>query len=164
MRNIERQMLLVTRAAAALGVFFLLIVAGLTVVDIIVREVIGRPVHGADDLTRLLTIIIVAACFPAGLLERRQIKVTLLGDMMPPAVTRVLEVVGAFLTGVMFALMAYYVTQYASRVAVSQEYTMVLRWPIAPWWWAASVCFWACVPAQLFVIIAEALGQQPLEE
>ena len=163
MRNIERRMLVVTRAAAALGVLFLLIVAGLTVVDIMVRAASGRPIHGADDLSRMLTIIIVAACFPAGLLERRQIKVTFLGDMVP-AVSRVLEVLGALLTGLMFALMAYYVTQYAIRVGASQEYTMVLRWPIAPWWWAASVCFWACVPAQLFVIVAEALGQPPLEE
>ena len=54
--------------------------------------------------------------------------------------------------------------EYAGRVGASQEYTMVLRWPIAPWWWAASVCFWACVPAQLFVIVAEALGKPPLEK
>ena len=79
MRNIERRMLVVTRAAAALGVLFLLIVAGLTVVDIMVRAASGRPIHGADDLSHMLTIIIVAACFPAGLLERRQIKVTFLG-------------------------------------------------------------------------------------
>ena len=158
MQRIERQMLFVTRAAAILGVFFLLIVAGLSVLDIVVREWTGRPMRGAGDLARLLTIIIIAACFPAGLLERRQIKVTLLGAILPVWANRVIEVFAALLTCLMFAFIAYYVTLYAQRVTASAEFTMVLRWPIAPWWWAASICFWACIPAQLFVVVAEAVG------
>jgi len=159
MDRIERQMLIVTRTAAVLGVLFLLLVAALSVLDILVREIQGRPIRGAGDLSRLLTIIIVAACFPAGLLERRQIKVAMLGALLPAWATRVLEVFGAVLTCVMFAFIAYYVTLYAQRVSASNEYTMILNWPIAPWWWAASLCFWACIPAQLFVILAEAMGR-----
>jgi len=159
--RLEHYLLLITRSAAVLGVFFLLMVALLSVADIVVREVQGRPIRGANDIARLLTIIVIAACFPAGLLERRQIKVALLGSIMPPMVNRALEVMGALLTLVMFAFIAYYVTLYAQRVTASAEYTMVLNIPIAPWWWAASACFWACIPAQLFVIVAEALGQAP---
>lgn len=158
MQRIERQMLFVTRAAAILGVFFLLVVAALSVVDILVREWTGRPVRGAGDLARLLTIIIIAACFPAGLLERRQIKVTLLGSILPPWANRVIETMAALLTCLMFAFIAYFVTLHAQRVSMTAEYTMVLRWPVAPWWWAASLCFWACIPAQLFVVLAEAMG------
>jgi TRAP-type transport system small permease protein len=159
MDRIERQMLLVTRAAAVLGVLFLLLVAALSVLDILVREIQGRPIRGTGDLARLLTIIIVSACFPAGLLERRQIKVALLGSLLPAWANRVLEVFGALLTCLMFAFIAYYVTLHAQRVSASNEYTMILNWPIAPWWWAASLCFWACLPAQIFVILAEALGR-----
>ena len=161
MARVEHYMLLVTRAAAVLGVFFLLMVALLSVADIIVREIQGRPIRGANDIARLLTIIVIAACFPAGLLERRQIKVSLMGSLLPPLANRALEVMGALLTLLMFAFIAYYVTLYAQRVTASAEYTMVLNAPIAPWWWAASACFWACIPAQLFVIVAEALGQPP---
>lgn len=161
MARLEHYMLVVTRTAAVLGVFFLLMVALLSVADIIVREVQGRPIRGANDIARLLTIIVIAACFPAGLLERRQIKVALLGTLLPPIANRVLEVMGALLTLVMFAFIAYYVTLYAQRVTASAQYTMVLNIPIAPWWWAASACFWACIPAQAFVIVAEALGQPP---
>lgn len=161
MQWIERHMLLVTRGAAVLGVLFLLMVAAISVLDIIVREFQGRPIRGANDIARLLTIIVIAACFPAGLLERRQIKVALLGSILPRWANRVLEVFGALLTWVMFVFIAYYVTLHAQRMAASAEYTMVLNLPVAPWWYAASVCFWACVPAQLFVIIAEALGHEP---
>ncbi|MCW1935043.1 TRAP transporter small permease [Pararhodobacter zhoushanensis] len=163
MQRIERHFLFLTRAAAILGVFFLLLVAGLSVVDILVREATGRPIRGAADIASLLTIIIIAACFPAGLLERRQIKVTFLGAMMPPMVNRALEVFGALMTALMFLAIAYYVTLHAQRVSASAEYSMVLNMPIAPWWWVATACFWLCVPAQFFVTVAEILGH-PAQE
>lgn len=159
MDRIERYLTLYTRFAAVLGVFFLLMVAGLSVLDIVVREATGRPVRGSNDIAGLLTIVIVAACFPAGLLERRQIKVTLLGTLLGPAASRVLDTIGALLTALMFVLIAYYVTLYAQRVTGTAQYTMVLNIPIGPWWWAAAICFWACLPAQAFAVIAEATGR-----
>jgi TRAP-type C4-dicarboxylate transport system permease small subunit len=149
----------VSRGAAILGVLFLLMVAAMSVADIVVREVTGRPIRGAHDLAGLLTIVIIASSFPAGLMERRQIKVTILGSFLPDPVHRAMEVFGAVLTGVMFLFIAYYVTLHAMRVTDSAQFTMVLNIPLGPWWWVASVCFWACVPAQLFVIIAEILGR-----
>ena len=158
MRKLERAFMLMSRTAATLGVLFLLLVAAMSVADIIVREFTGRPIRGAHDLAGLLTIIIIASSFPAGLLERRQIKVTILGSFLPDGVNRAMEVLGAVLTGAMFLFIAYFVTLHAMRVTGSNQSTMVLNMPIAPWWWIASMCFWACIPAQLFVIIAEILG------
>lgn len=158
MKKLERAFLLMSRTAATLGVLFLLLVAAMSVTDIVVREITGRPIRGAYDLASLLTIIIIASSFPAGLLERRQIKVTVLGSFMSESVNRALDVFGALLTGVMFLFIAYFVTLHAMRVTDSNQMTMVLNMPIGPWWWIASICFWACIPAQLFVIIAEILG------
>ncbi|CUH63086.1 TRAP-type C4-dicarboxylate transport system, small permease component [Thalassovita gelatinovora] len=159
MQRLERQFLLISRGAAMIGVLFLLMISGLSVVDIITREISGQPIRGAGDIAHLLTILIIAACFPAGLLERRQIKVTFLGAILPRAANRALEVFGALMTGLMFLAIAYYVTLHAQRVSASHEYTMVLNLPIAPWWWVATACFWVCVPAQLFVTVAEILGR-----
>jgi TRAP-type C4-dicarboxylate transport system permease small subunit len=159
MQRLERWFLFISRGAAIVGVLFLLMVAGLSVIDIVTREATGRPIHGAGDLAALLTIIIIASCFPAGLLERRQIKVTFLGAALPRMANRALEVFGALMTGLMFLAIAYYVMLHAQRVTASNEYTMVLNWPIAPWWWLASACFWICVPAQIFVTVAEILGR-----
>lgn len=159
MDRIERIMLFISRGAAVLGVLLLLMVAALSVTDIVIRELTGRPIRGAYDIAGLLTILIIAACFPAGLLERRQIKVTILGSFTPAWFTRIMEVVGALLTLVMFAFIAYYVMLHAERVSARAQFTMVLSIPIGPWWWAATICFWACIPAQLFVVVAEALGR-----
>ncbi|MCL4675298.1 MAG: TRAP transporter small permease [Pararhodobacter sp.] len=159
MQRLERQFLFISRGAAIIGVLFLLMIAGLSVVDILTREITGQPIRGANDFAGLLIIIVIAACFPAGLLERRQIKVTFLGSALPRSMNRALEVFGALLTGLMFLAMAYYVTLHAQRLSASQEFTMVLNWPVAPWWWVASACFWICVPAQLFVTVAEILDR-----
>ncbi|MCY0152475.1 TRAP transporter small permease subunit [Hoeflea alexandrii] len=158
MKKLERTFMLMSRAAATLGVLFLLLVAAMSVADIVIREITGRPIRGAHDLASLLTIIIIASSFPAGLLERRQIKVTVLGSFLPESINRAMEVLGAVLTGAMFLFIAYFVTLHAMRVSDSHQATMVLNMPIGPWWWTASICFWACIPAQLFVIIAEILG------
>ncbi|WP_168192280.1 TRAP transporter small permease [Pararhodobacter marinus] len=157
MQRLERPFLIISRAAAILGVLFLLFVAALSVADILTREATGRPIRGAYDLSELLTIIVIAACFPAGLLERRQIKVAFLGAMLPRWGNRALEIFGALCTALMFAAIAYYVTLHAQRVTASNEYTMVLHWPVAPWWWVAAACFWVCIPAQTFVVVAEIL-------
>lgn len=156
---LERRLMVVTRSAAVIGVLMLLLVAGLSVLDIVTREATGQPIRGAGDIAAMLTIVIIASCFPAGLLERRQIKVTFLGTILPAWANRTLEVFGALLTGLMFLAIAWFLTKHAGRVTARGEYTMVLNMPIAPWWWAATACFWVCVPAQLFVTVAEILGR-----
>lgn len=158
LRTFERYFLAISRVAATLGVLFLLLVATLSVADILVREISGRPIRGVHDIAEMLTIIIIASSFPAGLMERRQIKVTILGAFLPAAGNRVLEVFGAFMTALMFLAIAYYITLHAQRVTDREEFTMVLNLPIAPWWWIATACFWICVPAQFFVTISEIFG------
>jgi TRAP-type C4-dicarboxylate transport system permease small subunit len=130
MTKLERTFMLMSRAAATLGVLFLLLVAAMSVADIVTREITGRPIRGAHDLASLLTIIIIASSFPAGLLERRQIKVTVLGSFLPESINRAMEVLGAVLTGAMFLFIAYFVTLHAIRVSDSHQATMVLNMPI----------------------------------
>lgn len=159
MDRIENALLIASRVAAGLGVACLLVVACLSVLDIVMRELLGDPLAWAGDVSKLAIILIISACFPAGLLERRQIQVKLLGTLLGPVGNRVLDTIGAIATLGMFVGIAWYVTDYAGSAVVSAEYTMVLNVPLAPWWWAAAACFWACVPAQIFVIGAEIAGR-----
>ncbi len=163
MKKLEHALLVSSRVAAVVGAFFLLLVAAMSVADILFREFTGKPIRGAYDLAALLTIVIIASSFPAGLLERRQIKVTILGGLLPKSVNKAMEVLGAILTCVMFVFIAYFVTKYARDVSESGQYTMVLGLPLGPWWWVASLFFWACIPAQLFVIYSE-IFSRPVTE
>lgn len=159
MDAIERRLLAISRVAAGCGVACLLLVAGVSVVDIVMREALGRPLSGGDDIAGIAIILIISTCFPAGLLERRQIQVRLLGGFIGRWGARTLDTIAAVATLAMFLGIAVYVTDYAGSRALSAQQTMVLGIPVAPWWWASAVCFWLCLPAQAFVVIAEAIGK-----
>ncbi|MGR3425581.1 MAG: TRAP transporter small permease subunit [Pseudooceanicola nanhaiensis] len=164
MHQIETTMTRGLRLTAFLGALFLLLVAGLSVADILVRQMTGRPIHGAHDTAALLTIVIVAACFPAGLMERRQIKVTIIEVFVSPLANRIMRIIGELATGFMFLCIAWFLTQHAIKISARSEVSMILKWPVGPWWWAAAMLFWACIPAQLYVIIAEILGRAAAAE
>lgn len=164
MHQIETIMTRGLRLTAVLGAFLLLLVAGLSVADIVVREMTGRPITGAHDTAGLLTIVIVAACFPAGLMERRQIKVSIIEPFVSPRANVIMRIIGELATGFMFLCIAWFLTLHAIKITARAEVSMILHWPVGPWWWAAAVLFWACIPAQLYVIISEILGPRPAAE
>ncbi len=66
MIRFERLLLVLTRMAAALGVACLLVIAAMSVLDIVLRQFFGTPIPGAHDVAKLVNILIIAACFPAG--------------------------------------------------------------------------------------------------
>lgn len=164
MEQAEKMLMCCLRWTALLGALFLLLVAGLSVADILVRQFYGRPIHGAHDIAALLTILIVSACFPAGLMERRQIKVSLIETFVSPRANRVMRILGELATGFMFLCIAWFLTLYAMKISARAEVSMILHWPVGPWWWAAAILFWACIPAQIFVIIAEITGRSATVE
>lgn len=159
MQRIEDFMTHALRVIAVIGALCLLAVACLSVIDISVREASGRPLHWAHDISTLLIIVIVAACFPAGLMERRQIKVTIIEGFVGPRANRIMRLVAELLTVFMFVCMAWYLTQYAIKVDARDEVSMVMGLPVAPFWWVATGLFWVCIPAQLLIIVMEFLGR-----
>jgi hypothetical protein len=42
---------------------------------------------------------------------------------------------------------------YTGQLAVEKETTLVLGWPVAPWWRGLSVIMAFCVPVQLLVLL-----------
>ena len=164
MRRFERLLLVLTRMAAALGVACLLVIAAMSVLDIVLRQFFAAPIAGAHDVAKLVNILIIAACFPAGLLERKQIQVTLLGSWLGAAASKVLNTLGAMATLAMFSLIAWQMTRYALEMQSYGEKSMVLGWPLAPWWWAAAALFWICVPAQLLALLGQMADRPPPDD
>lgn len=149
---------------AIFGACCLLLLATLSVVDIFMRELTGRPLRGAHDFSKSLILIVVASCFPAGLLERRQIKVTIIEAYANPAANRAMRLMAELLTGFMFVCIAWFLTQHAAKIGARSEVTMVLHMPLAPFWWIAAGLFWVCVPTQFLVIMQELAGIRPSDE
>lgn len=140
-----------TRRVAFIGLMGLLIVSVVTMVDVLLRWLFSAPIEGYEDITRLLFAIIVASCFPAGLLQGRNITIRFLGKGLGPRATQYLEALGAIATFFFFAVVTWQVTAFALDETVNNRFTQTLEISTGPWWWFVSFLLLMCIPVQ-FVI------------
>ncbi len=155
LEEIERRLSHVSRITGGVGVCGLLVVAVLTVADILARWLANAPLAGVDDISKLTIIVVIAACFSAGLFERRQIQIQFLGSALGARASAIFDAFGAIATTVMFALMTWQVAIYAADVTSTGETTFLLRIPVGPVWWIATILLAACIPMQAIVSLSE---------
>ncbi|MGX1096273.1 TRAP transporter small permease [Amorphus sp. MBR-141] len=153
--EIESRLSRVSRASGIVGIGGLLLVAVLTVADILARWLLGAPLAGIDDVTKLAIIVVISACFSAGLFERRQIQIRFLGALLGRHASAVLDAFAALATTLMFVLITWQMGVYAGEVTQSGETTFLLRIPVGPIWWAATIFFGLCVPLQAVVALSD---------
>jgi TRAP-type C4-dicarboxylate transport system permease small subunit len=67
-------------------------------VDVLLRWLFSAPIEGYEDIIRLLSAIIVASCFPTGLLRGRNITIRFLGKAFGRRATQYLEALGVLAT------------------------------------------------------------------
>ena len=72
-----------TRLIALAGLAALLIIAIATLADVGARWLADAPIAGVYDLSTLFIAVAMAACFPAAIASRQNIKVTFLADRLP---------------------------------------------------------------------------------
>ncbi len=142
-----------TRRVAFVGLIGLLVVAIATMIDVLLRFLFNSPIEGYEDVTQLSFGIIVAACFPAGLLQGRNITIRFLGKALGPRAELWLEALGAAVTFVFFMLVAWQIAVFAADEMANDRYTQTLELRTAPWWWLISVIIFMCLPVQFVVTL-----------
>jgi TRAP-type C4-dicarboxylate transport system permease small subunit len=155
-----------TRWVAFIGLIGLLIVSVVTMVDVLLRWLFSAPIEGYEDITRLLFAIIVASCFPAGLLQGRNITIRFLGKALGRRATQYLEALGAIATLFFFTVVTWRVAAFALDETVNNRFTQTLEITTGPSWWFVSGLLLMCVPVQ-FVIAwvksSAAITGKPIE-
>lgn len=147
-----------SRLMALVGFLGLVGLALMTAVDILLRWLANAPIHGVNDVSAVVMVVVIAACLPANLAERQNITITFLGDAAGPRVKAALAAFGSLATLLFVALMAWRFVVYAHEVATSRQTTWVLALPIAPWWWAAAAFIVLSVPVQCVVVVADLMA------
>ncbi len=127
-----------TRRIAFVAVLSMLIVAGVTIADVILRAVADSPVVGMNELTEVFFAVAIAACFPAGLTQRVHITVDLLADRYGERVTAWLKVLGAVMLFWMFALLAERMGDIAAELTKTADSTTILEIPTWPFLWLVA--------------------------
>ena len=141
-----------TRRIAFLGLIGLMIVTLFILADIVLRGVFDRPIEGLEDVTRFTFAIVVAACYPAGLVQGHNIAIRFLGKALGPRASNWLDAFGAACTFVFFGLIAWSFVLVTIDDAVNHRFTQTLHLPRAPFWVVISVLVCLTVPLQLAIV------------
>ena len=140
-----------SRWISLIGFAGLLVFAGATVLDVLMRWLFDSPITGVRDASSAFTSVIIASCFAICIVDRSNITIRFLGNALGRTWSEIFESFGNLLTLIIFALTSWQLWLFANQLAMDGETTWVLGWPLAPWWYVASILFGICAPVQGFV-------------
>ena len=142
------------RFVALAGFSGLVVIGALTMLDGLARQ-FGLPrLPGFGDITQMFFAIIIASCFPAGLLHNQNISVTFLGKALGPRAEAWLEVFASLVTLIVFALLTYQFLLMTMDYQATGRVTPTILVPVAPWWWVTTVIIALCLPVQIWMVWA----------
>jgi TRAP-type C4-dicarboxylate transport system permease small subunit len=105
-----------------------------TTLNVLLRYLLARPIHGFVELSSLVGAVLLAACMPHLLVTRGNIAVDALGSRLGRRAHRALDRFAALLTTGFFLVMAWQYVRFATELRQTAETIPVLRWPVWPWW------------------------------
>ena len=139
------------RRLAILGFCALGLVALLTTWDGVARYLGWPRLSGYADILSIAFAIVVATCFPLGLLTRTNITVRLLGKATGRRGDAFLEAVGASVSLLFFAILFWRFVVFAGELGAAGRTTSTIELPLAPWWWLITAIIAVTLPVQLWV-------------
>lgn len=141
------------RITSLIGLAGLLALAFAIVADVVCRWLFDSPITGVRDAGSLFVAVFIASSLPACTAGRRHITVRFLGKLLGPRWNTVLEIFGNLASLAIFSVMTWQLWLYRDLLAAENESTLLLGWPVAPWWSVATCIVGLCIPIQLVVIL-----------
>ena len=141
-----------THWVVVIGFTGLVVIGLLTMVDAVARHLHLTRIPGFGDLGEVVFAIVIASCFPAGLRNDQNIRITLVGDKLTPGLRPWFEVLQSLLTLVVFAAIAVQFVLMTWDLQVAHRVTTTIEMPVAPWWWIATAIMAISVPVQMGVV------------
>ena len=140
-----------TRNVALVGFCGLVVMALLITWDGFARYLGAPRISGFSDYGEVVFPIIIASCFPAGLLRQTNVTVRVFGTMGGFRVNAALELFGAIVTLVFFGLLVWQFVLLAGQYSDGGRTTRTIGLLLAPWFYVTVAIMAICVPVQAFV-------------
>jgi TRAP-type C4-dicarboxylate transport system permease small subunit len=151
----ERVARLASQGLALAGLAVLLAFAVATLLDGLLRHLINQPIEFVRDSGGLVVAVTVVSCFPLAMLSRSNICVKLIDLVLPPTLSRIVDVFASVLVWLTFLFIAIEFYWLARDYALANDVTVMLAVPKAPFWYVADVMFWATVVTQTLIVIID---------
>ncbi len=142
-----------TRRVAAIGFTGLVAMAVLTMFDASMRY-LGLPrIPGFSDFGEVIYAVVIASCFPAGLLQGHNVTIRFLGKGLGRRGAAWLETFGATLTLAFFSMLVWQFLLLTLDYQKNDRVTGTIEMSVAPWWWLTTAIMAMCIPVQVLVLI-----------
>ena len=139
-------------ALALIGFASLVLICLITLYDGLARYFWLPRVPGFRDFGEVIFAVLIASCFPIGLLRNQNITVTFLGTALGARVTAVLNLLAAVAVLIGFAIIVYALWLRTGGLGVRMSRTGFFR--LAPWAWLATGVMAMAVVVQIWVVLA----------
>jgi C4-dicarboxylate transporter, DctM subunit len=143
------------RRIAFFGVLTMLVIAILTLVDILLRWWSWGSVPGLNEILALGIAVAVAATFPAGAAEGFNLAVDLIATKLPERTTLCLHAIAGTLLLAFYFVLVWCVFGTALEIQLRGAVTVFLRWPQAPFIWAVAALLIVSVTIQVVVVLGQ---------
>lgn len=155
---LDRALEKISQRIASIGVASILIVAFMTVSDIILRNFFNKSLYGLGEITVLLIAVAVSAVLPAGMARRISLTIEILDNRVPPGLIAWLRVFGAALLTVFMGLIAWRLYLIARTSDTRFETTIMTEIRKAPFFYSVTAGLIATTLVQ-FVVLLRTMSQ-----
>lgn len=154
--QLEHALERLTRPLSTLGVLGMLVAAGATVIDVLMRWLLSSGVTALNEIVAVAFAVAVAACIPAGMARSVGIRVDIVEGLMTRKVAAWLKAFGAALLLLFVSLLCYRMSIYSSGLSAGGRTTVVLNLPLAPFLWTTTILLGVSAIVQALMTIAAA--------
>jgi tripartite ATP-independent transporter DctM subunit len=147
--RLDRACVAVMRRIAFVGVIAMLLIAFATTLDVLLRWLLSRPIHGLNEMVGMGMAVAVAATFPAGAAQRVNLTIDVLLDKLSIRASGWLKVAASLTLLLFYLLLAWRVGVYADKLQARAAETVYIQLPIAPFMWSVAVFLALAAAAQI---------------
>jgi tripartite ATP-independent transporter DctM subunit len=140
-----------TRPVAFIGVLGMLIAAGVTVVDVLLRWLVNGGITALNEIVGMVFSVAVVACLPAGMARGVNLSVDVLEKRFSPRLATGLKAWGSVALLLFFALFTWRMFGYEAAMARDNRATTMLLLPVAPFMLAAALLLALATLVQLVI-------------
>ena len=136
----QRISLALARWIAFVAVVGMLAISAATTLDVGLRFFFNAPINGFLEIASLTLAIMLAACFPASMAERRHVTVDLFDESFRPRLAPQLIAIGSIILLIFVGLIGWRVAIHAMQMNERGSVTAILETPTWPFWAATAAC------------------------
>jgi TRAP-type transport system small permease protein len=139
--------------SAWIGMLTVGVLLVMTVCDVLGRFFFKHPFPGTFELTKLFFALSVFYSLAISQYLGENLGITVFYEKFPRKLQGLLDFIAAFLGIATFSMSFYQIFKYAARMKLSKTVTSVLRLPIYPWIYVASIGILIMVIALLWELV-----------